>query len=293
MGTTDILSNYSLIVERIVNRSDLTEDTVKQRIGAKIQEYGGLLTEAGAAYSLAKELNVSLADDDYKAQALVQEARFSKVNELQEGMYGISVIARIDTKYETRHFNSNGRAGNVTNLFVADESGKAKVVMWNKEEQAQELHEGEGIEIKNGYTKKNMNGFLEVHCNEKTEVKNTALPAELEVGVDKISSLKHDDKNRTIEATVTEIYNPTLIDVCSQCRGINNKCGHNAPQSKSFVLNCSLNDGTGTIRGVLFRNKAEQFLNLEAIKYLENNGLLEESKRSVIGENFQFTGNVK
>src|SRR3989338_4385938 len=73
MGTTDILSNYSLIVERIVNRSDLTEDTVKQRIGAKIQEYGGLLTEAGAAYSLAKELNVSLADDDYKAQALVKK----------------------------------------------------------------------------------------------------------------------------------------------------------------------------------------------------------------------------
>ena len=287
------MNNYDLLVERIVKQSGMPQEQVESKINNKIQEYGGLLTDEGAAYSVAKELNISF-NDDLDLKTATQDAQEeTKIKNLAEQMYNISFKARIDTIYETRHWDKGTSKGCVTNTFIADDTGRTKLVIWNKEELANQLSEGDFIQVTNAYTKRNMNNYLEVHASDKTTITKIDAVPELEIKFTNIEQLKDQDKNKFIQAVVSEVYNPVMITVCSKCGSINHKCSHDVEHKKSLVVNLNLDDNTGNIRGVLFRNKAEQFLNMTGEQYAANQSLFDEKKNQLLGKKFKLMGNVK
>lgn len=98
-------------------------EKLDRKIKEKQDEFAGLITEYGAAYSIARELGI-LID---------KPLDYHKINELENGMAGINVIARVVRISAPRRFEKNGRKGRVVNLVVRDETGEKKLVLWHKD----------------------------------------------------------------------------------------------------------------------------------------------------------------
>lgn len=139
-----MLDNHEGIVKKIIEHSGITEEEIAERIRAKQEEYAGLLTEAGAAYSIAKELGVRL------------ESPKTSIASLREGMQDVSLLARVSAVYPARTFQKNGREGKVVNLRVRDSTGETALVLWNRNaEIAERLQKDSVISVTGAYVKNN------------------------------------------------------------------------------------------------------------------------------------------
>lgn len=78
-----------------------------------------------------------------------------KIEELEDGMVNVDVVCRVVRIYELREFErEDGSKGKVLNLLVADETGKARVVLWDEDVNiAERIREGDTIKVKKGYVK--------------------------------------------------------------------------------------------------------------------------------------------
>jgi replication factor A1 len=83
-----------------------------------------------------------------------------KIKEIRMGDRNVGFTAEVSAVGESRTFNKFGKDGKVQEVTVKDDSGEAKLVLWN--EQAETLAVGEKIEVKGAYTKE-FRGELQLH----------------------------------------------------------------------------------------------------------------------------------
>ena len=86
-----------------------------------------------------------------------------KIEELEDGMVNVDVVCRVVRIYELREFErEDGSKGKVLNLLVADETGKARVVLWNEDVNiAERIREGDTIKVKN-FRNQELNYLMEI-----------------------------------------------------------------------------------------------------------------------------------
>jgi len=78
----EILDNADEIIKKIIEKG-MPEPELMEKIKAKQEEYGGLLTEAGAAYSIAREMGIEF-----------EEEKQIKIKELTDGLNNVNLTAR-------------------------------------------------------------------------------------------------------------------------------------------------------------------------------------------------------
>lgn len=279
---SQILDSPNAIIKKIIDKG-LSEQEVQDKIRKKQDEYGGLLTEAGAAYSIAKGLGI---DFEFEPKSEI------KIKELSDGLNNVNLSVKIEGCYPTREFEKDGRKGTITNLIVSDETGRTSLAVWNKDKTViDKLKKGSLIKILNGYARER-NGQIEIQVG---TIGNVSV---LEPGRDERAKVKdlQDNSFAEIRATVVDIYKPTILEVCPVCGSMLKpdcpKCGK-TETAYSLIVNAELDDGTDVVRGTFYRQMGEKFLGLSGKELKENPSRFDERKRRLLGEEYVFMGETK
>ncbi len=201
--------------------------------------------------------------DEQEAQDIdidVVSNEITKIKDLQEGMYDITILVSIQRVFGVTTFTrKDGGEGKVLSLIGADETGTTRVVFWDvMAEQMQDAKEGEVIRLSGAYTRKGRYGDIEVHAGRTSTIERdleesidvAAAPAPVfeEVGMQPISELSTTMRDVDIEGKVVKIFPPTIFE-----RG----------GREGQVQNILVTDGTATVRVTFWNEDVEKVKNLQ------------------------------
>jgi len=252
------------IIEKIRKATKVSEKLIKDKIAAKKKELNGLVSDEGAAYIIASEMNVDILGDISRKKL--------KIKDVLVGMRSVTVTGRVLQKFDVKDFKTkDGREGKVGAFMLGDETGKVRIVVWTEQIQAiEKLERGMAIKISGAYSRENRYTGIELHLGNRSkleEVKDSDLPP-----VDKLSAVtvKLEDARPSDDTQarglVVQAYRPNFYDVCSEC-GKSVKAGpctnhKDAKPKKQMLLSFMLDDGEKCVRCVAFREVAEKLTSL-------------------------------
>ncbi len=292
------------IKQKILASGKIAADELEQRLKAKINELSGLISEEGAAHIVANELGVELV-------SLSQ--RKLKIKEVYAGMRNVTTVGKVVRKFEVREFAKEDRTGRVCSLILGDDTGTVRVVFWNDQvDSLRHVAEGDVLLVKDAYVRENNNNNdREIHLgNQGSMVVNPEgeIVSSVREGTSferrKIEGLREGDANVEIVGTIVQVFDPRFFPVCSQCaKRVTESAGafqcaeHGGVQpALSYVMNLVLDDGTGNIRSVLWKNQTNHLLEKteqEIADYKENAARFEDVKADLLGEQLKLLGSVK
>jgi replication factor A1 len=277
------LGNYDKIVEKIARHSGLNIDEVNRKIEAKKAKLSGLISQEGAAQIVAAELGINFENEKLK------------IEELLPGMRKINISGKIINISPVRSFKTQkGEEGKVLNFILADETSNIKVVLWDTNHisliEKGEIKEDDVVEIANGSMREN-----EMHLGSFSEFKKSNKEIG-EVRKDRIVKEKniHDFKigdQLSVRAFIVQAFQPKFFEVSKETgrklTDVEKEQG--AATEKRALINIVIDDGTETIRAVLFN---ENLSNL-GLKNLEEPERLSYQMESLFGREMIFSGNVR
>lgn len=281
--------NYERILEKISRASGLTINDLEEKIYKKREKLSQLISKEGAAMVVAAELGISFDNEKLK------------INELLPGMRKVHIVGKIINLFPVRTFTTKkGEESKVVNFWIADETGNIKTVLWDTNHigliEQEKVALNSIVEITNGSMRDN-----ELHLGSFSGFK---VSDELigEVKTEKsfrektIAEFKKGD-SVSARAFVLQVFEPRFFNVCPQCNKkivqtaddfTCEKHGKVIPEKRA-VTNLVLDDGTSSIRAVLFH---EALLKLGFSSLGDAAGFAIE-KENILGKEMLFTGNVK
>jgi len=286
---------------KIVLSKKISPSELDARIKEKINELSGLISEEGAAHIIANELGIELTKSAGKL----------KIKEIYAGMRNVITLGKVTQKFEVREFSKGERSGKVASLILGDETGTLRIVFWNDQvEHFNNIKEEDILLLKEGYVKEN-NNHIELHLGESSTITINPTGEKIETvrkssayERKKIGDFQGGEENAEIVATVVQVFDPRFFNTCSRCgRKVQESAGQYTcqehgvvPPSLSFVMNLILDDGSGTIRGVFWKNQTKVLLGQEEAafqSYKENPSSFESMKTDLLGEQLKLAGSIK
>lgn len=280
------MDNYSKLIERICKSSGLEKEEIERKVEAKKAKLSGLISKEGAAQIVAAELGINFDNE-----------RLS-ISEIVEGMKRVNVVGKVIKLNPIRSFNKNGREGKVASMTLADDSANIRVVLWDTNHislvENGKIGEGSVIELSSGNVRNgevHMSSFADIKIS-KEKIDNVVV--ETSFGERKLNEVKPGDNFQT-RAIVVNAFEPRYFEVCPKCgkRALENECKEhgNVEPLKRALLNIVVDDGTETMRGVIFGDQIknlgltdEQIFSIDEYNKVKNN---------ILGEEKVFTGQVR
>ena len=283
------MQNYESLIERIASVAKLEKDEIERMVEAKRAKLSGLISKEGAAQIVAAELKISFDDIELK------------IKELMPGMRKVNVVGKIISIFPVREFEKNGRAGKVLNFVIADETGNVRVVLWDTNHIALiekgEIKEGDVVEITNGGMRE-----AEIHLGSFSDIKKSDkvlenVNTERDVVEKGIGDLQQGQMVK-LRAIVVQMFQPKFFTVCPECgkRATQDAEGFTCVEHKRVqpkersLINFVLDDGTGTIRVVLFSEQVEKLIPEQDLKNQEKLAVFRED---ILGSEMWVSGRVQ
>jgi ssDNA-binding replication factor A large subunit len=280
--------NYERVVEKIAKKSGLPKEEIERKVEAKRAKLSGLISKEGAAQVISAELGINF------------EGEQSKIDELLPGMRKVNVLGKVINMFPVRSFVRNGNENKVVNFVIADETGNCRVVLWDTNHielvEKEEIKVGTVVEIKNASSREgeiHLGSFSEISPVQK-EMENVQTEAVLKEK--NIEDFRVMDKVKS-RAFVVQAFDPRFFNVCSECKkkvemdGSNFVCKEHGtvPAEKRALINLVIDDGTESIRAVLFHDT----LSSVGLTDFDNSDSLIQQKMNLLGEEKIFVGNVR
>jgi len=270
-----MLSADELITE-ISGKSGKNPDEIKKMIKDKQRELSDLVSEEGAAYIVGRELGVELIKDT---------KRELKVANIVPEMRNVDIVARIASIFEPREFNKNGKKGMVSSIILSDESGTIRLPLWNDEVSliaSNGLKQNDLIEVSGAWAKKDTyRDGVELRLGKRGRIKKLEdgpapepdMPHSEDYPVPPKEAKRMDISmlspglNAIVKGCLLQVYRKRpFFESCSQCGGrVEEKDGiftckeHGQVEPKyNLLLSGVIDDGTGNLRVVFFREQAEK-----------------------------------
>jgi replication factor A1 len=291
-----------VIKEKIIASGKLDSEQLEEKIKVKINELSGLISEEGAAHIIANELGVELVSSNQSKL---------KIKEVYAGMKNVNTLGKVVRKFDVREFAKGTGTGKVCSLVLGDETGTIRVVFWNEQVGLLDnVKENDVLLVKEAYVRENNNN-KEIHLGNKGDIEVNP-EGETVNSVREgnsfqrksINELVDGDANAEILGTIVQVFDPRFFYVCPNCNkrvteseeGF--RCNEHGVVNKvtSYVMNIVVDDGTGNIRGVLWKNQTNHLLDKkeeDISAFKENLALFEEVKTDLLGEQFKLMGQVK
>ncbi len=278
-----VVDNYERIIDKISKISGVEKEEVLRRIEAKRAKLSGLISPEGAAQIVAAELGVSFDNEKLK------------LDEIISGMRKVNVVGKVIRIFPVRTFRTQkGDDGKVLNLVLADDTSNVKVVLWDTNHislfENQSLKEDSVIEIINASVREG-----EIHLGSFSDVKLSTenfdnLVTEKIVSDKKISDLKISDSAK-VRAFIVQSFEPRFFEVNKQTgkKATDEDRSSGAEIEKRALINVVLDDGSGTIRAVLFHENLKHI----GLSSLDNPEELLIQRHGILGREFVFSGNVR
>ncbi len=289
------------IKQKILASGKLGSDELELKLKAKINELSGLISEEGAAHIIANELGVEIVSTTQKRL---------KIKEIYSGMRSVTTLGKVMRKFEVREFAKEDRSGKVCSLILGDETSTIRVVFWNDQvDLLKNVSEGDILLVKDAYVRENNNG-KEIHLGNQGSVDvnpegETVQSVRESAAYErrKIGELQ-DGGGAEIVGTVVQVFDPRFFNVCSECSkkvtesaGVFSCNSHGTVKpTVSYVMNLILDDGSGNIRSVLWKNQTTHLLEKteeQMVVYKGNIAAFEEVKTDLLGEQLKLLGQVK
>lgn len=293
--------NYENIVEKIKSATKLQQSEIDSKIQQKMEQLSGLVSKDGAASIIANELGVKLYDNKPVGRL--------KIKELTAFHRNIEVLGRVLKIYEIRSYKKDNREGRIASLFMGDETGQMRAVIWDDKIISlveSSLKDSDIVLVRNAYVKEN-NGYKELHLGSSSSL--TVNPLGESVPLRTLEPVKKEIKdlvpgeNATISGVVVTIFDPNYYEACPDCNkklAFENNTytcmqhGRVLPRT-NVILNLILDDATDNIRVTCFRDNAEQALGVDnetLLRFKGNKELLAEVKTNAMGRNLTISGRV-
>ena len=292
------------LIKKISEEADLDEEDVKEEVEAKMEEFSGMVSEEGAIHLVAKEHGIQLseASSDLKVENVVP------------GMRKVNIKVRVTNILDANTFErDDGDEGKVQNVILADETGTIRLTLWDDQTSiAENVSEGDAIGISGAYSVEDNRGNAELRLGDEAQVKmvDDDEVAEVETGsgdAEDVSIREVTDENATyaINGMVVAVYtsNPFYrVDPESGNTVREDDDGNYVTSEGKVVeepeyrlaLSAVLDDGTGNIRCVFFRDQARSLLDVE--KEVETEGKVnkvEEAAKDAIGKELKVEGRTR
>ena len=282
-----MIQDYERLVERISKSSRLEKEEINRRVEAKRAQLSGLISKEGAAQIVAAELGINF------------EKEKIKINELMPGMKKANIIAKIINLFPVREFKKESREGKVVNMVLADETGNIRTVLWDTNHIALIekgiIKENDVVEITGGNVRDS-----ELHLTGFSDIKKSSeilenVRIEREFKPTKLIEAKIGSTLKT-RAFIVQIFEPRFFEICPECRKkvvsaadgtVCEQHGKIIPEKRA-LLNLILDDGSETIRAVLFSEQIDKL----GVNDLDGEKFLLE-RENLLGEEFFFFGSVR
>ena len=295
--------DYEAIVLKIIETTGLPRQDIDIKIADKQAELSGLVSKEGAAYIIAKELGLDLFE---------RSNRRLEVKNVVPGIKNLNITVRILRVFEPREFEYKGEKGKVANMILTDGTANIKMSLWNEQcEQLDMFKVGAGIEIFGAYTKDDGQGNAEIRLSRRGGVKlletcdlpeiTSYKPNSFESKRISIAEIGENGPCEVRAALVQLFETGVFYEVCPQCSKRLKKDASNAfsceahgkvEPSFMIILSGVIDDGSGNMRAVFFRDAATNLIGMtieEALKIRD--GFFE--KVDALGKEFIFTGQLK
>ncbi len=306
------MSEKEKLLENLVEKSGKSVEELNRLISDKVNELSGLVSEEGAIYIVANELGVRL-----EAEKPKRDVEFAKIEDIKEAKVPVSMIVKVIKKYDKINFTSSkGTEGAVQSCLVGDEGGVIRLTVWNDQTEVLEnIHEGDILKITNAYTRENTQNTerIDVHYGQYSDLEVN--PAGVEIKLPefkptsfdsvekKITDIEEGDRNVKISATVTDFDIPRFYVACPSCfkkvtrdENIHSCAEHGEVDSiKVPIVNLIVDDSTGTVPVVGFRDRSEEITKLsseEIIGLTEDIEKYRDFSKKIIGAKIVIVGNT-
>ncbi|MBI2449129.1 hypothetical protein HYV49_02425 [Candidatus Pacearchaeota archaeon] len=274
-----MINNYEKILERISRVSGISLNDLDRMIEAKRAKFSGLISKEGAAQIISSELGINF------------DSERIKIGELFSGMKKVNVVGKIIKLFPVRSYEKKGKSGKIGSFIIADESGNVRSVLWDTNHisllERGEIKEGDIVEVNSASIR---NG--ELHLTGFSNIKKSNeiisnVNASLSYAEKSIAELKPGENVR-FRGIIVQVYPLKSFNVCPECgKRVDSECtihGKVVPLKKN-LLSVVFDDGTETIRGVLFQ---------EGIDKIDINEMNFERKLDeILGKEAYFSGNVR
>lgn len=295
---------YEDVVAKIKEKSGLSDSEIEEKISKKLEQLSGLISKEGAAHIIANELGIKL---------LEQVSGKLQIKNILAGMRNVETLGKAIQVFEVREFIREENIGHVGSFIIGDETGTIRVVCWgDKAKEVNEIKEGDIIKVISAYVREN-NGRKEIHLNDKSKllvnppgetVGEVKITAAAETKRKKIKDLTENDQNVELLGTIVQVFEPRFFEICPKCssRALQKDDKFFCKQHDAvtpvyaYVFNVFLDDGTGNIRCVFFRNQADKLTGKgpeQMMKYKDSPELFEEVKNALLGDIIKITGRIK
>jgi len=229
---------------RVVLWDNNAQVTSKLRVGDTVSVKNGFVKEnRGQVEIHAGALtNITINPTNVKADLPDVAERHDSINGLKAGMPSVNIVCRVaDYRGKTEFKRPDGTTGSRATFTAEDESGSARVVLWNPLSEM-ELEDGDIIKIENAYTREGINGGVEIQAASRSRIVKTDAKLNLKTQEKKAQTLKVQDikagmSGFSVEARVLRVSEPREY-------------------SKGQLASLIIGDATNTMRVVLWDEKA-------------------------------------
>jgi len=295
------------ILDKLEKATGYTRQQLYEKVLRKQMELSGLVSLEGAAYLVARDLNVNLLEG-FKERRL-------KIGNVVDGMKKVNVVGRvffISTPIEFER--EDGSVGKVANIYIGDDTGFLRVTLWDKQVSLVEdkkIEVGDVVEVKNAMAKETKFG-MELRLNSRSFISHKEgieLPSVEELikkyrpAAEKGERVEIKDLEEgpvVVRGFVVQVFKTDFVyQLCPKCNKklVDGKCNeHGAVEPRNlFVINGVLDDGTGYVRVVFFDRNAMVVTGLKPEDLL---GLTQDERytlvsKNILGKEFIITGVVK
>ena len=290
------------IVDKIHEKTGLSDYEIMQKVEDKQKQLSGLISKDGAAHIIANELGVKL----------IEHGARLKIKSIYAEMRSIETVGKVTNIFEPREFvRADNTTGKVASMTIGDETGLIRVVGWGSNaDRMHSIKTGDIVKIISGYVRENR-GFKEIHLNDNARIvinpegETVGEVKQREAAIrKKVNALVDGELNVEILGTIVQVFDLKFFEVCPDCGkrlrqdtdgwycGVHKK----VEPAYSYVMNVVLDDGTGNMRVVFFRNQVDRLLSKsqeQVMAYRINPEPFEETKSSLLGEMFRIVGRTK
>lgn len=294
--------DFNELLQKIIEKTGSSQDEIQKKILEKQRELSNLVSKEGAAYIIAKELGLDV---------FPKTKRRLEIKNVVPKIRDLKLTARIIRVFETREFKGkNGKKGKVASIILGDETGNIRLSLWDDQTDIiEKLNPGMAVETFGAYTREDGVGGVELRLGNRGGVKileQSELPTFDKLkrtstnGRTNISELK-EGGNAELRACLVQMFETSIFyEICPQCgrrvakEGTEFKCEEHGKVEpvKTIVLSGIIDDGTGNIRVVFFRDVALELIGMDIKKALENEESFFDSI-DVLGKEFIITGKAR
>ncbi len=292
------------LVRTISEETGEDEDAIRERIGAKVDELSGLVSEEGAAHLVAREEGIELAEAGQEELA---------VENIVPGMNRVDLKCKVVDISDTNTFERDeGEEGRVRNVLLADETGTVRLTLWDEQvEIGDKIDEGDSIQVNGAYSREDNRGNVELRIGDDTTI------GMLDEDLGDVASggsggsggghrrvrttgVMNENARYAVQGTVVELYtDDPFYKACPECQKkveegdggwTCDEHGEVEPDD-NLILSAILDDGYGNLRTVFFTDRAEKLLQAEDID--GNEELVKQQAEEVKGAEVLVRGRAR